>query len=66
MRAVVQRVSRAEVRVDGKTIGAIQTGLLILLSVGVDDEERDAEQIAEKIANLRIFRDDAGLSLIHI
>lgn len=61
MRAVVQRVSRAEVRVDGKTVGAIAQGLAVLLSVGVDDDERDAEQITEKIANLRIFRDDAGL-----
>jgi D-tyrosyl-tRNA(Tyr) deacylase len=61
VRAVVQRVSRAEVRVDGKTVGAIAQGLAVLLSVGVDDDERDAEQITEKIANLRIFRDDAGL-----
>jgi D-tyrosyl-tRNA(Tyr) deacylase len=61
MRAVIQRVSRAEVRVAGKAIGAIAQGLAVLLSVGVDDDERDAEQIAEKIANLRIFRDDAGL-----
>lgn len=61
MRAVVQRVSRAEVRVNGKAIGAIAQGLAVLLSVGVDDDERDAEQITEKIANLRIFRDNAGL-----
>jgi D-tyrosyl-tRNA(Tyr) deacylase len=49
------------VRVNGKAIGAIAQGLAVLLSVGVDDDERDAEQITEKIANLRIFRDDAGL-----
>jgi D-tyrosyl-tRNA(Tyr) deacylase len=61
MRAVIQRVSRAEVRVAGKATGSIAQGLAVLLSVGVDDDERDAEQIAEKIANLRIFRDDAGL-----
>lgn len=61
MRAVVQRVSRAEVRVNGKATGAIESGLVVLLSVGVDDEESDAAQMAEKIANLRIFRDDEGL-----
>jgi D-tyrosyl-tRNA(Tyr) deacylase len=61
MRAVIQRVLRAEVRVAGKAVGSIAQGLAILLSVGVDDDERDAEQITEKIANLRIFRDDAGL-----
>ena len=48
-------------RVDGKPVGAIAQGLVVLLSVSVDDDERDAEQITEKIANLRIFRDDAGL-----
>ena len=61
MRAVVQRVSRAEVRVNGKATGGIESGLVVLLSVGVDDEESDAAQMAEKIANLRIFRDDEGL-----
>lgn len=61
MRAVIQRVSRAEVRVAGKAVGSITQGLAVLLSVGVDDDERDAEQTAKKIANLRIFRDDAGL-----
>ncbi|HEV2261668.1 MAG TPA: D-aminoacyl-tRNA deacylase [Candidatus Rubrimentiphilum sp.] len=61
MRAVIQRASRAEVRVDGKSIGAIEGGLVVLLGVGVDDSENDAKQMAEKIANLRIFRDDAGL-----
>ena len=61
MRAVVQRVSRAQVRVAGNATGTIDGGLVVLLSVGVDDDDRDAEQIAEKIANLRIFRDDDGL-----
>lgn len=61
MRAVIQRVSRGEVRVEGRTAGAIDSGLVVLLSVGVDDDERDAGLIAEKIANLRIFRDEAGL-----
>jgi D-tyrosyl-tRNA(Tyr) deacylase len=61
MRAVIQRVSRAEVRVAGKAVGSIAKGLAVLLSVGVDDDEHDAQQIADKIANLRIFRDDADL-----
>jgi D-tyrosyl-tRNA(Tyr) deacylase len=61
VRAVIQRVSRAQVRVAGNAVGTIERGLAVLLSVGVDDDERDAEQIAEKIANLRIFRDDDGL-----
>jgi D-tyrosyl-tRNA(Tyr) deacylase len=61
VRAVIQRVSRAEARVGGESTGAIAAGLAVLLSVGVDDDERDAEQLAEKIANLRIFRDDGGL-----
>jgi D-tyrosyl-tRNA(Tyr) deacylase len=61
VRAVVQRVSRAEVRVDGAATGSIGAGLMVLLGVGVDDGERDAEVLAEKIANLRIFEDEAGL-----
>jgi D-tyrosyl-tRNA(Tyr) deacylase len=61
MRAVVQRVSRAGVRVAGRLTGAIETGLLVLVGVGVDDEERDATWMAEKIAALRIFRDGDGL-----
>ena len=61
MRAVVQRVSRAEVRINGSITGKIGQGLTVLVGVGVDDTDRDAEQMAEKIANLRIFNDDAGL-----
>lgn len=61
MRAVVQRVSRASVRVDGATAGEIADGLCVLLSVGVDDSEDDAVAMADKIAGLRIFADDAGL-----
>lgn len=61
MRAVVQRVSRASVRVTGTTVGEIGAGLLVLASVGTDDEERDAIAMAEKIAGLRIFPDDRGL-----
>jgi len=61
MRAVVQRVAHARVRVAGATVGEIGAGLLVLLSVGVDDDDADAHSMAEKIAGLRIFPDDAGL-----
>jgi D-aminoacyl-tRNA deacylase len=61
MRAVVQRVSRAAVRVDERTTGAIGAGLLVLVGVGADDAESDASWMAEKIAGLRIFTDDEGL-----
>ena len=60
MRAVVQRVSRAEVRVEGETIGAIEHGLLVLLGVAHDDNEGDADYLADKITGLRIFEDDDG------
>ena len=55
MRAVIQRVSKAEVRVGGKTVGAIDRGLLVLLGVAQGDEATDAKYLADKIADLRIF-----------
>ncbi len=58
MRAVVQRVSRARVSVDGSVTGEITTGLLILLGVGRDDTSAVATALAERIAKLRIFEDD--------
>jgi D-tyrosyl-tRNA(Tyr) deacylase len=61
MRAVVQRVTRAEVRVDERITGKIGKGLLVLVGVGVADDSDDTRWIAEKVANLRIFIDDAGL-----
>jgi D-aminoacyl-tRNA deacylase len=61
MRAVVQRVSSASVRVGKRTVGAIGSGLLALVSVGTDDDERDARAMAERLAALRIFPDDRGL-----
>lgn len=60
MRAVIQRVSRAKVTVDGQVVGSIGRGLLVLLGVGVDDEAADAAYLAEKIPFLRIFEDAAG------
>lgn len=60
MRAVVQRVSRACVTVEGRVVGEIAAGLVILLGVGRDDTSAVAASMAEKIANLRIFEDDQG------
>jgi D-tyrosyl-tRNA(Tyr) deacylase len=60
MRAVVQRVSRAKVTVNGEITGEIGPGLLILLGVGRDDLEADAVYLAEKIAGLRVFEDERG------
>jgi D-aminoacyl-tRNA deacylase len=60
MRAVVQRVSRAKVSVNGELVGEIGTGLLVLLGVGRDDSEKDVEYLAEKIIGLRIFEDAEG------
>ena len=55
MRAVVQRVSRAAVRVEGRVVGQIAAGALILLGVGRADTPESARALAQKIANLRIF-----------
>lgn len=60
MRAVIQRVSHATVEVEGKVIGQIDSGLLVYLGVGKPDAEADAQFMAEKLVNLRIFSDEAG------
>ncbi len=60
MRAVVQRVVRAGVRVDGECVGEIERGLLVLVGVGVGDTDANARRLAEKIVGLRIFADDSG------
>lgn len=58
MKAVVQRVTHASVKVDGEIKGEIGSGLLILLGVGLNDTQEDAQKLARKIANLRIFSDE--------
>lgn len=60
MRALLQRVRQGSVRVDGQTIAQIGPGLVILVGIGVQDKEEQARQLAEKVANLRIFEDEAG------
>ena len=60
MRAVVQRVSRAQVAVDGEVVGDIGRGLLVLLGVTHTDNEADADYLAGKIAGLRVFEDEHG------
>ena len=60
MRAVIQRVLGAEVKVKEQSVGRIDNGLLVYLSVGRGDTLKDAEFMAEKLANLRIFADEAG------
>lgn len=60
MRAVIQRVVRASVTVENKIVGQIESGLLVLLGVGVDDDERDAVYLLDKTVGLRIFDDEDG------
>ncbi len=60
MRALIQRVSSASVRVDGETVGAIGHGLCVLLGVGPGDDERCCDKLAEKVRALRIFDDSEG------
>ncbi len=61
MRAVVQRVTEASVRIDGETVGAISNGLCVLLGVSEDDAAADADYISEKLLGLRIFDDENGV-----
>lgn len=69
MKAVLQRVKRASVTVDGEIVGKIEKGLLVLLGVSKDDTTADADYLADKILNLRIFEDSEekmNLSLIDV
>jgi D-aminoacyl-tRNA deacylase len=61
MRTVVQRVKEARVDISGETVGAIHHGLLVFLGVGEEDSDKDAEYMADKIVNLRIFPDEKDL-----
>mgnify|MGYP001661372960 FL=1 len=61
MRAVVQRVKRSSVSVDGKVISKIDKGLMVLLGVEVDDDEKDLDYILKKVTKLRIFDDEDGV-----
>ncbi|MBN1515215.1 D-tyrosyl-tRNA(Tyr) deacylase [Candidatus Sumerlaeota bacterium] len=60
MRIVLQRVSRASVKIGGETVGAIGAGLLALVCIGQDDSAQEIDALAEKTVQLRIFADDAG------
>jgi D-tyrosyl-tRNA(Tyr) deacylase len=60
MRAVVQRVTRAEVRIDGASVGRIDRGLCALIGAATDDTDEDAAWIVDKIAHLRVFADENG------
>ncbi len=67
MKAIIQRVAHASVKVDNEIVGAIEKGFMILLGVGKDDTEKEAELLASKVANLRIFCDESdkmNLSLL--
>jgi D-tyrosyl-tRNA(Tyr) deacylase len=60
MKAIIQRVSSASVSIDGNTVGAISTGLLILLGIGPDDDNKDGDYLIQKITQMRIFSDSDG------
>ncbi len=60
MRAVITRVARASVRIDGETVGEIGKGFLVLLGVHADDTEAEAARVADRICGLRVFEDAAG------
>lgn len=60
MRAVIQRVLKAKVEIGGQAVGQIDKGLLVYLSVGKDDTSDDAQFMADKLVNMRIFADEAG------
>ena len=61
MRCVVQRVSEASVAVNGETVGAVGTGLMVLIGVSTEDTDADLKYMTEKVPNLRIFDDENGV-----
>ncbi len=61
MKLVIQRVSHASVSIDGRVVGRIDAGLLVLVGVATDDTEQDVQWLAQKTANMRIFDDDNGV-----
>lgn len=66
MKIVVQRVTKASVTVDGKIVGAIGGGFLVLLGVGAEDSEAECERLSQKLINLRIFADENGKTNLSI
>lgn len=60
MRAVVQRVTRASVTIEGKVVGAIEKGLLVLIGIKADDTPKDIDYMVKKLTGLRIFEDEVG------
>ena len=60
MRAVIQRADKASVTVDSKIVGEIRRGIVVLLGISISDSEQNADKMADKIINLRIFDDEAG------
>ena len=69
MRAVVQRVTKGRVRVEGETVGEIGPGFVVLLGIGREDTRADVQYLAEKVVNLRVFEDEEGkmnLSLLDV
>lgn len=60
MRAVVQRVTQSHVEIDGELVSSISAGLLVLLGVAQNDDNKDADYLSDKIVNLRIFEDEDG------
>lgn len=65
MRAVVQRVKRAAVSVDGESVSSIEKGMMVLVGISTEDTEKDMEYIGNKIVGLRIFDDDGGVMNIN-
>ena len=66
MKLVIQRGERANVKVDGETVGEISGGLLVLAGIGAEDSEADCERLAAKLINLRIFSDSEGRTNLSI